>query len=257
MSKFQEVLKNNIDGIVTLPLLHTCDAFSLRGILEKKRLIPQKCDVFENSKLLYTYYGVPSYRLKFEGSTLNPAYHIICIILETSNFKDIHKIFPFDTGSFVKFKEIKETYFHHKTEVLDFELDNNINSAKKVIKTFYNSNKNYLAKTPQHSLDQFSQFDFEAIAYSQLISEKNHNKFDDRESSIEIIFDKELDVNSATVKQLIIPNRFADDKKIMSLIEKNLGIENPIVYDTVRGNPNEYIGLIRSKYLEFINDTKL
>lgn len=257
MSKFQETLKNDIDGLITLPLLHTCDAYSLRSIIENKRLIPQKCDVFENSDLLYTYYGVPSYRLNLEGSTLNPAYHMICIILETSYFKNIHKVFPFDTGSFVKFKEIKETYFHHKTNVLDFELENNIDSAKKVIKTFYNSNKNYLSKNPQDSIGQFSQFDFEAIGYSELISERNHNKFDDRESSIEIIFDKELNLNSSSVKQIIIPNRFADDKKIMSLINQNFNIETPIVYDTVRGNPNEYIGLIRSKYLEFINKDEL
>lgn len=55
MGKFQEVLQTEIDELVTLPLLHTCDAYSLRSILENKKLIPQKCDVFNNLELLYTY----------------------------------------------------------------------------------------------------------------------------------------------------------------------------------------------------------
>lgn len=252
MGKFQDVLLNEVDDIITLPLLHTCDAFSLRSILESMTLIPKQCNVF-SLDLLYTYYGLPSYRPNFEKSTSNPAYFMICIILESDQFNDFHKIYPFDSGAFEKLPEMKERFFHHQSSILEFELESSILSAKKVIKTFYDTNDNYLAQHPKIS-KKFSQFDFEAISYSNLIENQTNGLLDDRASSIEIIFDKKIPLNKNTVKQIIIPNCFKDDTKIMSLIKSNFNIDNPLGYNTFRGNPKEYFGLIRSEYLNFLKN---
>lgn len=252
MSKFEDVLITEVDDIITLPLLHTCDAYSLRNILESMTLIPKKCDVF-SIDLLYTYYGLPSYRPHIEKATTNPAYYMICLILESDQFNDFHKIFPFDSGAFEKVPEMKERFFHHQSSISEYELESSITSAKKVIKTFYDTNDNYLSQNPKIS-KKFSQFDFEAISYSNLINNTTDGLLDDRASSIEIIFDKKIELNKSTVKQIIIPNCFKDDAKIMSLLKDNFNIDNPLGYNTFRGNPKEYFGLIRTEYLNFLKN---
>lgn len=251
MSKFQEVLTTEVDDIQLLPLLHTCDAYSLRRILESMRLKPQLCDVFKLD-LLYTYYGVPSYRSKYDKATKNTAYYPICIILDSSQFNNFHKIFPFDSGAFVKLPEVKDTFFHHQTAIEDFELERNISSAMKVIKTFYESNENYIYEKPNSS-KEFSLLDFEALSYKNLISNENNGKLDDRASSIEIIFDEDIVLNTSTVKQIIIPNVFKDDSKVCSLLENNFGVKEALGYSTFKGMPREYFGQIRQLYLQFLN----
>lgn len=250
MKNFENTLHSQIEDIVNLPLLHTCDAFTLRAILQSKELTPQMCDVFK-SNLLYTYYGVPSYRLNYNNATVNSAYYPICIILDSSKIDGIHKIYPFDSGAFVKADSIIKDFFHHRTKVEDFELEGTIDSAKKVIKTFYESNENYIEEKPKEI--DFSHFDFEASGYKNLISNTQNSPIDNRASSIEVIFDKCVHLNKDTVKQLIIPNCFKDDKKIMELLEE-YNIFDPIGYSTFRGKPSEYYSILRHEYLNFLNN---
>jgi hypothetical protein len=252
MSKFQEVLVEDVNDIISLPLLHTCDAFSLRGILENMALIPQHCDVF-SLELLYTYYGIPSYRSNYNLATLNPAFHMICIILDSEKVKEFYKVFPFDSGAFEKLPTMKETFFHPKNKIIDFELENTLDSPKRIIKTFYETNDNYLKQKPQVT-KKFSQFDFEAISYENLISQNINNILDDRTSSIEVIFNQTVSLSKETVKQIIIPNVFKDDAKISDLIFNNFGINEPIGYDTFKGSPKENFGLIRSEYFKFLKN---
>lgn len=252
MSKFYDVLVDDIQDIETLPLLHTCDAFTLRQILIDMELVPQLCDVF-SLDLLYTYYGIPSYRSNYKLATTNPAFFMICLILDSDSITGLHKAFPFDSGAFEKRPEMKEEYFHPQQKIIDFELENSIGSAKKVIKTFYETNQNYLSQKPKLT-KEFSQIDFEALSYKNLIQQKANSHIDDRSSSIEMIFNKSIPLNSKTVKQLIIPNVFKDDEKVMEIIKTNFNIQEPIGYDTFRGSPNESFGLIRSEYFKYLNN---
>lgn len=252
MSRFERVLTEEIDELNNLPLLHTCDAYTFRDILEGLILKPTMCDVF-NTELLYTYYGLPSYRVKLNKATNNPAHYMICFILNSETTDNFAKVYPFDSGAFFKLNEIKEHFFHNDTQIDDFELSGTIKSAKKVIKTFYNTNDNYLNQTPSIT-KELSQLDFEANGYKNLISYNGNSSFDDRASSIEILFDKEVKLDKSSVKQIIIPNCFRDDEYAMKLINENLGIESPLTYKTHKGNPSEFFGLVRNVYFKFLEN---
>lgn len=252
MSKFQDVLIDDVNDIVALPLLHTCDAFALRSILQEMALQPQLCNVF-SLDLLYTYYGIPSYRPNYGMATQHPAFFMICIILDSEKVKEFYKVYPFDSGAFEKLPKMKETFFHPENKILDFEINNSLDGAKSIIKTFYETNENYLLQKPKVS-KRFSQFDFEAISYENLITKKENSVLDDRTSSIEIIFDKQIPLTKETVKQIIIPNSFKDDDKVMEIIKLTLDIDEPIGYNTYRGCPKENFGLIRSEYFNFIKN---
>ena len=252
MSRFEKVLAEEIDGLDNLPLLHTCDAYTFRNILEELSLKPTKCDVF-NTELLYTYYGLPSYRVKLNKATNNPAHYMICFILNSKDSDNFAKVYPFDSGAFFKLNEIKEQFFHNETKIDDFELSGSIISAKKVIKTFYDTNDNYLNQSPSMT-KELSQLDFEANGYKNLINFKGSSSFDDRASSIEILFDNEIRLDSNSVKQIIIPKCFRDDVYAMKLISEKLNIEKPLTYNTHRGNPSEFFGLLRDEYFKFLEN---
>jgi hypothetical protein len=249
MKNFETALNLDVTDIDTLPLLHTCDARAFVKILKDLKLETRLCDVF-NENLLYTFYGTPSYKLKMSGSTGNQACFMVCFILDTTKLTKFHKIYPFDSGAFMKLKEVKDKYFHKESNIEDFEMKNNISSPKKVIKTFYNTNQNYISKKPQEVV--FSASNFDANDYKNLISDETAGAADERTSSIEIIFNEDVLLYKDLVKQIIIPNSFKDDVYVMDLIQKKLNIADPIGYHTVRGNPNDYFGLIRHLYLEFL-----
>lgn len=252
MSRFESVLTEEIDGLNNLPLLHTCDAFTFRDILEELLLKPTLCDVFDEN-LLYTYYGIPSYRVKFDKATTNPAYYMICFIINSESTDTFAKVFPFDSGAFFKLNDVKGSFFHKNTKIDDFRLTGTINSAKRVIKTFYNTNDNYLNQSPSLTKD-FSVLDFEATGYKNLINSTGNTEFDDRASSIEILFDKEIQLSKDSIKQIIIPKCFKDDEYAMELIKEHLGIEKPLTYNTHRGNPSEFFGLLRNEYFNFLQN---
>ncbi len=186
-------------------------------------------------------------------ATSNPSLHMVCIILNSEKINDIHKIYPFDSGAFEKLPLMKETFFHPKNKILDFEVDNSLDGAKRVIKTFYETNDNYVSQQPRQD-QNFSPFAFEAINYQTLITQKGSSILDDRTSSIEIKFNKVITLTKETVKQIIIPNAFKDDEDIRAMISDKLNIDDPIGYDTFRGNPRDNFGVIRSEYFKFVNN---
>jgi hypothetical protein len=249
MGKFESALDLDIEGIETLPLLHTCDARTFVKVIEDLKLKIRLCDVFKKD-LLYTFYGTPSYKLKMTGSTGDQSHFMVCFILDTTKVKDFYKIYPFDSGAFEKLNAVKQIYFHKDTSIEDFALKNCLSSPKRVIKTFYNNNKNYISKKPQRITFPASNYD--ANQYNVLINDETTGEIDERTSSIEVIFNTDISLSEGIVKQIIIPNNFKDDKILMDLIKRELNISEPIGYETVRGNPNEYFGLIRHLYLEFL-----
>lgn len=257
MNKFSEIILDVEPKIELLPLFHSCDTYGLRAILEDKKLITHQCDVFTSEKLLYCFYGKSSYRISLDGATNNLAYFPTCFILKTEALPKPRKVYPFDTGAFVKLDEIKKEFFHKNMDVNDFIVGHNIDSARALVETFYSTNRNYFNVAPTISEDDIPPFNLEARSYLQLIKEKRQARFDDRLSSIEIVFDEDIQVNEATVETIILPGAFYDDRQIKNKINNELQISSPILYNTHRGNPIEFHGLILSEIEKLLKTKSL
>ena len=114
MNYFKEILSNIEGNLKVLPILHTCDAYDLRNIIQDKEIRTAKCDVFEGKEYLYTFYGIPSYRKKEKLATGKLAQFPVCFVLCYDKLPTISRLFPFDTGVFIQNNGLKEKYLHPK-----------------------------------------------------------------------------------------------------------------------------------------------
>lgn len=251
MKLFENSLLPDVEDIDFLPLLHNCTAYSFEQILNSGFLEATTCKVFDEN-LLYTYYGTPSYRLSFKYSTSNPLNYMVCFIIDGEKVEGLYKIFPFDSGAFISLPEFKSLFFKEDTDINNFLLTPELNSAKRIIKSFYRTNENYVEETPDLMIDIEKEQE-DLINYKKLIDFKDDSIIDNRKSTIELIFNDKIKLSEGIIKQVIIPKNFLDDKNIISLIKEKTGIEEPLTYRTCRGNPNEFFGTIREKYLDFVN----
>jgi len=250
---FKDFVESEKPSIKILPLFHNSDVFGLRSILLEKKISVQKCTVFEGEDLLYSYYGRPAYKLNSKNATKNIAFFPICLILETEfiSFKP-KKVFPMDSGAFVKNEALRDEFFHKKMKIDDFELSQEVHSGKKVVSKFYRNNSNYIDQNPILSNDDIPSIELEALCYNSMINSSSNTKFDDRVSTIEYIYDQSIHLNQKNVSGIVLPGAFYADDQIKKIIVDELKIKGIRIYNLVRGNPIEYHALVYSKALDII-----
>lgn len=250
MKTFQQFLKDDISDLSTLKLVHTTSGYRFREILRHKEINLSHCDVLDE-ELIFTYYGKPEYRLKSNDENVNDtSYPLVTIVLKNDAFKNCYKVFPFDTGAFVKVSGFKTLYFNEEIEISDFELAGSIDSAKKVVKTFYETNENYieletLIKSP------FENLDFEVDGYIKLINDRGNHKWDHRVKTIEVVHNKIIKLDDKTIEQIILPSCYYDDDDVREIINNEFKISNPLTYKLSGGDPNQYWSQINNLFKEY------
>lgn len=251
MEIFEKSLLNDVEGMAYLPLLHNCSGYNFKKILESKSLKATSCQVFKED-LLYAYYGKPSYRLSSKIVTSDFMKYMVCFIIDGEKVSGIDKIYPFDSGAFMQMPDFRAAYFDNKVQIDDFKLSPELRSAKKVVRSYYGINKNYLEDQPELCIEIDDHIS-NAGYYNRLINDTTDSSFDGRKSTIELIFNTDLALNKEAIRQVIIPRVFLDDKEIREGLASQMGIDAPLTYEVRRGNPNEFFGAILNLYLNFLN----
>ena len=121
MGRFWEFIRNaNPDG-GHLPLIHNTDLYCFRKIRETGRLSPMDCDVYEGEKLLYFFYGRPSYRSNSMHDTVTvKALLPVCLVMSRSILADAARVLALDSGAF--HRKMMHPPMHEKMVKDDFEL---------------------------------------------------------------------------------------------------------------------------------------
>jgi hypothetical protein len=229
-----------------LPLTHATDAFTLRDVMGTDRLCTQTCSVFKEEKLLYCFLGRASYRSNADAApnaliSLAP----VCFILAPVVGNNPKRIFPFDTGGFPLF----ESGIHYGMGLLDFELDVNNDSARRVINVLFGSNKNYIYGDPRTDL-KIPSMEFEAESFHALILVKLRNAYDDRVSAIEIQLDKDVQL-TGTVEAVVLPGVLLDDPNVTAKL--TAWGAKPLPYEWLkRLKPTEYVSQIASIVRDYL-----
>lgn len=202
-------------SIPLLPLMHSCECFDARSILTSRRLEARYCNVF-NKKLLYFYYGKPSYPVgeKVEEFRTDLEYSPVCFILDTRKVF-IHKVYPFDSGAFKA--NIYNDFIHRNMKIDEFEIPNSIDGIKSYLSFMFENNKNYIdGAALKRSLTNNSHMD----ALINMMTANGTMKFDERGRTIEVISKEDVQIKDA-VKCIILPQNLLQDTTIVNFLSDN------------------------------------
>lgn len=207
-----------------LPLVHITDAASARCIFAEGYLAVRKCRHFSkllerDEVLIYLSYGRPSYRGKKDdkfdmGWIRKP---VAFIFRPESVESAVSRVFPFDSGAY--FLRKLDTWIDiNALPITEFELTGTIDSARKVVKKFYKSNRNYLALRPTEKL-AYDAGNFEVDGLWNMINAKAKDGADDRRKVIEIQVHSPLKVNATNIVAVVVPDECLDSPQWLAWID--------------------------------------
>jgi len=244
---FRSTIETVSDLPPIMPLVHTCDCYTLRNIISSKKIIPTLCPVFKE-ELIYYFYGRPSYRVNDKGLAFNTSsVYPACLIIQPDEVKSITRIFPFDSGAYAA--GLYSNHLHKNSKQEDYLFDSNYVFVQKFVKFFYDTNQNYFdgKTTLQKSTIQPCAYELETI-YS-LINVSHGEHFDDRCYTIEVQSSASIELNNSALKAIVIPDTVAGDSELAAYLYDN-EIE-PITYTTCRVAPSHLTPLVIAKVREF------
>ncbi len=202
-----------------LSVVHTTDLFRLSEIQDDNRLEPAEDKYFKGERLLYFFYGRPSYRVNSQvQNTRVSAFAPICFVFKKNFRCPTKRIYPFDTGAF--FAGRMKTKIHPNFELDDFLLDAETVSAQSVVSKFYNSNEDYLDCRPSDNLkidDLVTKRLHRVESYYQLIRDVGNDGSDERIHSIELQVENNIELRG-NLLAVVVPARFFTDEQISEMI---------------------------------------
>jgi hypothetical protein len=240
---FSEYLQTQATSRRELPLVHATECHHFDSIRRSHMLRPRPCPVF-NEPLLYFFYGRPSYRDSSKTTPIKDiSYCPICFVFRTGRNIPIKRLFPFDTGASQNPHALYEPQVLANDALLKFSLIGAIQNAQRIVRTFFDTDENYLGGRAKIGL-AFSRGELDAKAYYDLISGGGKPECDDRRSAIEIQTDASIDLHGALLA-IAMPTTFLEDAPLMqTLLEDWHAL--PLTYSADIGmRPTEFHGTIR------------
>lgn len=250
MNRFWDFVKEAAPPFGKLPLIHATDLFHFRQIQTDKELRPVDCPVY-GEKLLYFFYGRPSYRPHAQKNTVSAkALLPVCLVMSRDILDDAVRIMPFDSGAFRR--KITHPPMHESMELEEFELTVAANAPMRVVDLFYGDERKYYDARAKHSLAGYDPFnDLEVDSYFRLLNYRSNNsEADDRVSAIEVQLGTPVGL-SGKIHAAILPRPFLDRRGIAEQIEAwgGIGIPYNVKEEFI---PREIQGSIFEKLTDFL-----
>jgi hypothetical protein len=207
-------LQSATDG--HLPLVHITRAYSFDEILQGDTLEPGDCEIF-NEKLIYLFYGRPAYRAK-EGNNARLEFEWpIVFVFDPEKLAFIKRVFPFDTGAFAQ--KLYTEFFDKRSELSDFALEPSIESAKKFVATFYQSNNEYYQGGSKKNVEiPLRQFEAQGVHELARLPGLQGAR-DERSSAIELQISQAISFKDALIA-IVLPSPYLDDPEILSALNR-------------------------------------
>ena len=191
--------------------MHVTDGFALRAIMEHSGLKTSKCPVHEES-LLYFSYGRPAYKPNASREAIRlMAEAPVCIVVKPNAIKNKY-VYPFDSGAFDRYRES----MHRRMTFRDFALSPSIESAKKIVSTFYGTNQAYFDVQLKDKIE-YSKGHFEVESFLSVIRDNRGNAYDDRIAAIEVVTDHACLLNGK-VHAIVLPGALEEDDDFKKLL---------------------------------------
>lgn len=220
MTRFWDYVKKGVATEAKLPLIHSTDIFHFREISNTEQLEPQECEVYKGNKLLYFFYGRPSYRPHASLETITAkAFLPVCLIMSAGTVPKPIRIMPFDTGAFDR--RMMHPPIHKDMDKTDFALSLDADAPMRLVDVFYGSEREYfdakakpILETPYDSYE-----DLEVDSYFRLLHHRANSGSDDRVTAIEFQVDATVPV-IGSVEAVILPKPYLDNIAIIEKLRK-------------------------------------
>lgn len=233
-----------------LPLFHTSDVLALSKISKEDTIRTTKCNNF-GEDLVYCFYGRPAYR---PNSSVGPdtlQYHLpVCFIIKSAKLGKAARLHPFDSGGFSHYK----SKLHRSMSVRDFELPGDFNLARRIIKHFFKTERDYFWGYCRENLPTKPNLPY-VSAYCAIISAQGQGDVDGRHCSIEVQFDKSIAIKG-NVGALILPAVLLDPPETKNWLKINR--IRPLSYPVPKGcRPSDCANQILERAELYLKDEKI
>lgn len=248
MPPFSDFVQKQVLTSIELPVVHTTEYFRLGSIGASNTLQATACKIFKEP-LLYFFYGRPAYR---DASQTTPArdvsFYPICFVFRPGTVgKKAKRVYPFDTGA--SQSGLYEPAIKRTDALTTYPVLTAIQSAKKIVSGFFETDERYLSNTPKPGL-LFSASDRDAQSYYELINGGGASACDDRCSAVEIQVADCLDVREG-IMAVVLPTCFLEDGGLAKTIVGTWHAQ-PLTYSADIGTrPIEFHGVVRHLIREY------
>ncbi|RDV05916.1 hypothetical protein DXH95_00180 [Sphingorhabdus pulchriflava] len=216
--------KNTVRKSAEMPVFHSTSAYSARRILFDNVINPQSCNVFQNEKLTYLFYGRPSYKRE-SRSQITKYWQLPAVFLFDYKVSRYKRIFPFDTGAFEN--GIYPEFFGMMPRN-EYDTGSMPDSPSRLVSSFFVDCERFFKLSPRDKKDFDSRFETTAVdeeihaLYELIVSYSE--KIDDRRFSIELQTEHEIHLSDGACKALIIPEEYLESDELVDKCDK-MGIE--------------------------------
>lgn len=237
-----------------LPLTHITRSVHARGILIDGFVEARYCDV-QKANLVYCFYGRAAYRLSEENAITLEDLTPLCMVFKGSLLHDAEDVFPFDTGAFENslFKDFIGKNYHRD----DFSIKGDHRLPNTLIEKIYPDVLAYSKSSDQHIVypdDVADRGEFEAQAYLHMLNSKSKNGPDNRLSSIEVTFSKDVNLLD-NLECIIAPNTLIHGSAFQKWVKPLRHTIELYPYEfSPRNHVEFYHGLIEKNFVQFCKD---
>ena len=172
----------------------------------------------DEEDLCYFFYGKPAYK---EPKGYDPSDPPIVFILNSPD--NPKRVFPFDTGAFLggRYSRILGDDYLNNHHLMEWQLLPDINIIGKYLYAFWKTNKSYYKNKPNIHKNISSINNNFIKLLVKLIKAKDTPECDERKHSVEIQFDKNIELNK-NLKLILVSNRtIRKNPSILEIFAKN------------------------------------
>jgi hypothetical protein len=245
--KLSEFLSATTPTAERLSLVHCTTVGSGLTLLEKGALNPTPCPLYE-ADLLYLFYGRPAYK---PAATVGPSGILdlapICLILDPQLLDSVVRALPFDSGGFSRYEALIGPGLSRS----DFELSGDPSLPLRLVRAFYQTNRNYYDQVPTTREADIPVAHRTARALARLIADPAIRNVDDRCGTIELQFRGAIPL-AAALQAVVAPAAMLDDAEVLKALDLCPGAV-PIPYKTYgRFNPLSFANTIYERVETFL-----
>jgi hypothetical protein len=206
------------------PWVHSTSAHRIFDILADGKILAMPCNVFAGDKLCYCFLGRPAY--KAESVDGPSEWQLpIAFVLRFSQPPAIKRVFPFDTGAFVKRR--LPTYIT-AFKIDGYELSDDPQNVGRLISFFFKSTERYVRRRAagyeelkeEHNLDMRHQ---EVLALARLFLEHSSAQCDDRAAAVELQIVEDIKLARDNLLGVVIPDEYKRAPGLMAALKSIAG----------------------------------